>query len=252
MTPAALPSPPIPRGCSEIHHDLTANNVVFFSIDLEHGGDWAGILQLSSVAFTLDGTELETFNEYVKPPTGAIIPDAQSEVNHLSQQSAAIQNAQPIAYVWPQFVEYVERQLCNGTKKGVMVAWSGKACDCEWVFRVTELKRWTHTPSGAAIPGMRMPRGLDYFIDPGNVIKEYPSCKLNNKWTELVGYGLAQTWCYVKQLELLEGEHDSLADAKAQKDVFLDARFKPFVDKKKTVVPITDVFKAKRTKGYQN
>lgn len=70
-SPAAQPLPPIPKGRSAIHYDLEANNVVFFSIDLEHGGDYAGIMQLSSVAFNLDGEELGNFNQFVKPPTGS-------------------------------------------------------------------------------------------------------------------------------------------------------------------------------------
>ena len=145
------------------------NNLVFFSIDLEHGGDFAGILQLSAEAFVVDssgrtGKRLDLFNEFVKPPSGCIfIPDSLSDKHGLTLQTQELQSAKLLPQVWGRFVTFVESLLANG-KKGVMVAWGGKACDCEWLFRVTELRAWNCNGS------LRMPTGLDYFMDPGKVI----------------------------------------------------------------------------------
>jgi len=129
------------------------------------------------------------------------------------------------------------------------VAWAGKSCDCEWIFRVTESPRWNgsqQTASGE--PQLRLPSGLEYFVDPSKVISNYTSCSLNNKHTGLVGCGLAQTWCHVMGQTALPSAHDSLVDCKAQTDVFLDMRFKACLDKTKSVERMEDVFKAKRVR----
>ena len=82
--------PTIPRGKSIIHHELAAGNIVFFSIDLEHGGSWAGILQLSAQAFLQDGTILGEFNRFVKPPEGAHVPASLTGTHGLTQHSNQI------------------------------------------------------------------------------------------------------------------------------------------------------------------
>ena len=225
------------------HELLQADRCVFFSIDLEHGGDRAGILQLSAEAFSKNGERLgDTFDEYVKPPAGAPIPATQTAVHGLSLADRRIQNADTIEQVWPRFVAYIEGKLDGGSKKGVMVAWGGKACDCEWLFRVTEV--W-HPET------LHMPAGLDYFLDPGRVIENYKSCRLHNQHTGLEGYGLEMTWCYIKGETELQHAHSSLVDCKAQTDVVLDERFLPFIDRYKSMVPIDTVFVSKRKKAMQ-
>jgi hypothetical protein len=135
------------RQNSIISADLNGDRCVFFSIDLEHGGDKAGILQLSMEAFTRVGEKLgEPFNMYIKPATGSSIPRAMTDVHGLSISDPRIQSASGILDVWPQFKQYIESKLDNGAKKGIMLAWGGKACDCEWLFRVTEVHQrvlWT-------------------------------------------------------------------------------------------------------------
>ena len=49
----------------------------------------------------------------------------------------------------------------------------------------------------------------------------------------------------------MEGAHDSLADAKAQMDVFLHPDFKAFVDKTVSVVPVAEVFGSKQPKQQE-
>ena len=225
------------------HELIQADRCVFFSIDLEHGGDRAGILQLSVEAFSKDGGRLgDTFDEYVKPPAGAPIPATQTAVHGLSLADQRIQNADTIEQVWPRFVAYIEGKLDGGAKKGVMVAWGGKGCDCEWLFRVAEV--W-HPDT------LHMPAGLDYFLDPGDVIKNYTTCRLNNKHTGLEGYGLEMTWCYIKGETQLQNAHSSLVDCKAQTDVVLDERFLPFIDRYKSIVPMDQVWVTKRQKAIK-
>jgi hypothetical protein len=49
------------------------DQIVLLSIDLEHGGPTAEILQLSVVTFKPSGEPLGEFNKYIKPPSGAVI-----------------------------------------------------------------------------------------------------------------------------------------------------------------------------------
>ena len=229
----------VPRGKSIIHHELQAGNMVFFSVDLEHGGQWAGILQLSAQAFLLDGTILGEFNKYVKPPENAHVPASLTSTHGLTQHSDQIKNANPIEFVWPQFVGFVEQYLEGGVKKGVMVAWNGASCDVEWFFHVTRDSDWNHSNT------LVMPKGLDYFMDPMRVISHYKSCQLHNSKTDLDGYGLEQTYCFVKKVTQLVGAHNSLVDAQAQTVICLDRCFLPFIDRSGAVCQIDILFQHK-------
>jgi hypothetical protein len=229
------------RQNSTISADLNAGRCVFFSIDLEHGGDKAGILQLSVEAFTRDGERLgEPFNLHVKPPAGSSIPTAMTDVHGLSVSDPRIKSASGILDVWPKFKQYIESKLGNGAKKGIMVAWGGKACDCEWLFRVTEVDHRGE---------LSMPQGLDFFLDPCFVISHYSSCKLNNVHTGLTGYGLEMTWCHINGCDRLPDAHSSLADCRAQTDVVLHQEFLPFIDKSFSIVRMEEVWAKKRKKA---
>ena len=237
------PTAKVNKQYSIAHEHLQAGQCVFFSIDLEHGGDRAGILQLSVETFNEKGERLtDTFDEYVKPPAGAPIPATQTALTGLSLTDPRIQNADTIQQVWPRFVSYIESKLDGGSKKGVMVAWGGKSCDCEWLFRITEV--W-HPET------LHMPAGLDYFMDPSGVMKNYTSCRLHNSHTSLEGYGLEMTWCYIKGETELPHAHSSLVDCKAQTDVVLDARFLPFIDRYTSIIPMDEVWVAKRAKAIR-
>ena len=69
-----------PCGNSTAHFDLKNNAIVSLSLDLETGGEYCGIIQLSGQLFRHDPTEpqettfltvTKTFNEYVRPPDGS-------------------------------------------------------------------------------------------------------------------------------------------------------------------------------------
>ena len=83
---------PLPSGKSIAHHYIDQRKAVFLSLDLEHGGDWVGLLQLSVETFCMipdaNGTsftavrEQHTFNEYVQPGPDALWNDAINTHSH--------------------------------------------------------------------------------------------------------------------------------------------------------------------------
>ena len=106
---------------------------------MEHGGELCGILQLSVVAYCpILKRNLQTFDRHIKPPEGSICSSQSSAVHGLTLVNPKILNADKIEVVWPLFVDFIEGFLNNGERKGIIVAWGGEACDCEWLFRVTE------------------------------------------------------------------------------------------------------------------
>jgi hypothetical protein len=117
---------------SKAHDDLMNDKCVFFSVDVETGGEHCGIVQISAVEihFSYDGTDYE-FDMYVNPGPGAKWDSTCTSVTGLSPNDNRIQNAGSIETVWPQFVEFIESQLDNGAKKGIIVAWNGKACEMD-------------------------------------------------------------------------------------------------------------------------
>jgi len=82
--------PCIPSGKSITHFDLLSNNVVYCSLDVETGGEYCGIIQLSVELFCFNNEDPDyrvdhiepTFNEYVRPPDGAIWNEASAQTSH--------------------------------------------------------------------------------------------------------------------------------------------------------------------------
>ena len=67
------------------------------------------------------------------------------------------------------------------------------------------------------------PSRVNYFMDPQRVIKHYTGCKLNQKHSQVLGYGLAEMWCYCTSNTSLEHAHSSIVDARAQRDSMIDS-----------------------------
>jgi hypothetical protein len=88
-------------------------------VDLGHGGESCGILQLSCEAL-LDpsGRRLGEFNEYVKPPADSVIRTGSALAHMLTLSDPRIANAESILVVWPKLVTFVESRLCDGLKTG--------------------------------------------------------------------------------------------------------------------------------------
>ena len=118
-------APPIPSGSNEYaHHFIDQGEAIFLSLDVETGGEYCGILQLSAeicrMTIKPDGSskmkdkatdvrrDSNTFNEYVKPPEGAIFAEACTRIHGLSEDTPCIKNASDIDVVWSQFVSWVD------------------------------------------------------------------------------------------------------------------------------------------------
>jgi hypothetical protein len=218
---------------------------VLFHVDLEHGGDYCGVLQLSVVAYDPKETKIiGEFNEYVKPPASAIWSDHASLVHGIYENDERIKTAEGIKEVWKRFVLFIECHLAGGTKKGIIVAWGGQGCDCEWLFRITEDKY-----HGVLF----MPRWCPYFMDPKKVVSHYTGCKLNRKHSFVLGYGCDEMWCYVTSNQSLPGAHSAIVDAKAQCTIVADDRFWAYIDKPMSMMFMAEVWAVKnRTRDVRN
>jgi hypothetical protein len=211
---------------------------MIFHVDLEHGGDDCGILQLSVTPY--DPTEAKVigeFDQYIKPPANAVWSDRASEVHGIYPSDGRILNALAIKEVWLQFVLFIEQYLDGGLKKGIIAAWGGQSCDCEWLFRITE-----DTHYGILF----MPRWCPYFMDPKKVVSHYASCKLSQKHSGVIGYGCDEMWCYVTGNESLPGSHSAIVDAREQCTIVADKRFWDYIDKPMAMIAMLDVWASKK------
>lgn len=219
MLEVFLPEPPPKPDSDEkrsshsiAHSFIEDKQVVLFHLDVETAGAKVGMVQLSVVAVELhSNTTLGEFDKYIKPTARAEDwSDEAMAIHGIYPNQDTIQNASQITTVWREFVHFVESKLDSGNKRGIFVAWNGKACDMEELFKVTCISH-----RGQCI----MPRWVPFFMDPMAVIQHYKSCKLNEKHTKLVGYGLQVIWCYVKNATSLTGAHSSIIDARAQAEI---------------------------------
>ena len=173
---------------SVAHDDIVNGRAVMVHVDLEHGGEGCGILQLSAVMVDMTNkNQLGQFDQYVNPGPGAVCSSNATAVHGLTAARECIQKARGIVDVWRDFVTFVESHLDGGNKKGIITAWGGKSCDCEWLFRVTE-----ETHHGI----LKMPRWCPYFLDPRRVIEKYKTCELNQQHSRVLGYGLEEVYCF--------------------------------------------------------
>jgi hypothetical protein len=144
------------------HDDWVCHQGMIFHVDLEHGGDACGVLQLPVVA--CDPTYVKVvgeFDEYIKPPANVVWSSHASDVHGIYPNGVRITSALEIKEVWEQFVSFIEGLLDDGSKRGIIVAWGGQSCNCEWLFRITE-----DTHHGEQF----MPRWCPYFMDPKKVV----------------------------------------------------------------------------------
>jgi len=225
------------RTKSIAHDDWVCHRVMIFHVDLEHGGDACGVLQLSVVAY--DAKEIKAvgeFDEYIKPPANAVWSSHASDVHGIFPNDIRITSAFEIKEVWERFVSFVEGFLDTGSKRGIIAAWGGQSCDCEWLFRITE-----DTHHGVLF----MPRWCPYFMDPKKVVSHYGSCKLNQKHSAVIGYGCEEMWCYVTGNESLPSAHSAIVDARAQSTIVADKRFWEYIDKPVLMIAMADVWAAK-------
>jgi len=207
-------------------------------VDLERGGNNCGVLQLSVVACDPAETKvIGEFNEHIRPPASAFWCDKASAVHGICQNDVRMTSASGIKEVWKRFVDFIEGHLANGSKKGIIAAWGGLSCDCEWLFRITK-----DTHHGALL----MPRWCPLFMDPKKVVSHHTSCEPNTKHSAVLGHGCEEMWCFVTGDNCLLEARSAMADAKAQCAIAADSRFMNFIDKPVAMMAMVDVWAAKK------
>ena len=163
---AAEVDPTISKTRSLAHHLFVANKVVFVSFDIETGGEYCGILQMSAEIVRLEVTpkllekgknkgkpsnskdypvnvrrESTTFNKYVKPHEGAIWDIRASAIHGLSRSTdEKIVQADEMDIVWDQFVQWFVSNL-ERDEVAVLVAYNGETCDLKWLWKLTQAPR---------------------------------------------------------------------------------------------------------------
>ena len=115
--------------------------------------------------------------------------------------------APSISTVWNAFCKKVKQLFMQDKYKGyvgVLVAWNGKACDLEWIYKLIN-----------SITDCSMPNEIKYFMDPYQVIKKYKGCELNPCKSNLPNLKLTTVYEHVKG-EPLHNAHNSLYDCEGQ------------------------------------
>ena len=110
--------------------------------------------------------------------------------------------------MWQDFCAHVHNAF--GGKQdyvGVLVAWNGKSCDMEWVYKFIHAS----TDNSCA-----MPPQIEYFMDPYQIIKKYKGCDLHPLKSKIQDLSLSTVYKYVTGHSSLPGAHNSLVDCKAQ------------------------------------
>jgi hypothetical protein len=186
-------TPPIPRTKSIAHHDLKANKVVWCSLDLETGGEYCGIIQLSAELFRLNSVdptrsdyirEPQTFNHYVRPPDGTFWNEEACQRSHgLTAQSPQIQSASPFVTVWGYFCNWISEHV-RADEKCILAAYRGETCDMRWI--------WKHTQAPRS--QLCIPEQIKYFMDPLEVINTYKSCPYHPTKSKLESLELGCVW----------------------------------------------------------
>ena len=108
-------SPPIPKSRSKAHHYIDSGKAVFLSLDVETGGEYCGVLKLSSEIIRMSikpqgatktkdkasniEREALIFNEYVHPGEEAIYSKACTDIHGLTESSQCIKDASDITVV---------------------------------------------------------------------------------------------------------------------------------------------------------
>jgi len=104
----------IPKGKSIAHHYMPSK-MVYVSFDVETGGEYCGIIQMSANIFRINNNvgeiESESFDRYVKPRDGAIWSSSSTDVHGLHANSPQIKNAKGIEIVWNDFVSYIDKNI---------------------------------------------------------------------------------------------------------------------------------------------
>eukprot|EP00956_Cyclotella_meneghiniana_P022924 scaffold43919_cov42-Cyclotella_meneghiniana.AAC.1 len=206
-------APRPPRGRSDAHFIIRDQKAVFISFDIEIGGEYAGIIQ------------------YVNPGSGVHFEEQCVAVHGIHPSDPRIIGADKMSVVWADFCKWIEDhtfpdEVC------ILVAYNGQNCDMKWLWKLTQ----------APFAPYRLPAKIQWFMDPYRVITSYPDCPLNHLQSHLDSYELGVLWSYIHNGRNLNGAHDSLVDAEAQTDIIMSEHFASYIDRKKSIQPVADIF----------
>ncbi len=149
----ATDCPKPPKGRSIVHNVLTDGSAVFLSFDIEIGGEFAGIIQLSEelvwmnlvagrgvVQDRLEEVErVETFDSYVKPDCN-IWDQRCIDIHQIHPDNKCIVSAHNIDHVWGQFKTWLNLHV-GISETVIRVAWNGESCDLKWLWKITQVPR---------------------------------------------------------------------------------------------------------------
>jgi len=206
-----------PKGRSIAHSAFSDGSAVFLSLDIEIGGEHAGIIQLSSEIVRMkmcpgrgvsqdrvqEVERVASFDSYVKPECD-IWDQRCIDIHQIHPEDERIVSAHNIDNVWSQFKTWINRHVAM-SETIILVAWNGENCDLKWLWRITQAPR----------SRLSFPPQIKYFMDPYRVITSFKSCPLNKSKSKLDGYDLGSVWKFVNDGRNLNGAHNSLVDVKA-------------------------------------
>ena len=115
---------------------------------------------------TLSGPFLAPMSSHTQP---CHLEPKATEVQQPSQITWKNINADAIEIVWPTFVSAAEAAIGNDGRQGIIVAWNGKSCDMEWIYRITH----------GRYNLMRLPKNCHLFMDPYAILNNYKGCLLS-------------------------------------------------------------------------
>ena len=127
--------PTVPAERSLTHNHMINKKAVYMSCDIETGGEYCGILQISAEVFRLNlmpgrnkgkdkafskrkdtaediVRDPNTFNKYIKPGDRAIWSEQATKIHGLHEHHQKIMNADPLSTVWRPRWSDDPRRLC--------------------------------------------------------------------------------------------------------------------------------------------
>jgi hypothetical protein len=171
----------VPKGRS-IAHSIYNNKLAYFiSIDIETGGEYVGIVQLSAqlciVKQTANGSSTvkdkaesitiapDVFDSYVNPNKPPGLWDKRAIAVHgIAPNQRRITEADDMKIVWHNFTEWISRNV-PADELTTLVAWNGAACVMKLLLVLTQAPNSPHM----------MPQQLQFFLDPYRMIEKYAS-----------------------------------------------------------------------------
>ena len=248
-------SPTHPKLRSAAHDIIVNQKAVFLSLDVETGGEVAGIIQLSAEISRIEieqhgnsctkdiaehiYREPNTFNMYVNPGRGVFFEESAVAVHGIHPSDPRIVNASEMRIVWMTFCDWIDSHT-EDDETVILVAYNGEKCDCKWLWKLTQ----------APYSQYDLPTKIKWFMDPLKVISSYGSCPLNKDKSKLDSYELGVLWAYIHGKNL-NGAHNSLVDAMAQTDLIISEQFVPFINRTNSIQPIQKIFGAAKQNDWK-